>query len=211
MRTVTIWESGVRTNAVPSAFPNSPKNSSNGFHTNTTFRLSSKQTSSSPQWRRSSIILRSRPSSKWHTASDKEIHEEHFRNFSHTALEHPRGRECRLLNCKGSQVTVEALYCLDNCDTADALSLKHQSENENHMHLDVPISDTAHFRLLKLVLLVGSLTLQDIQPAVASSDFTSGFQTVNFFGDLGDISTGFASAFLLIFFSELGDKTFFIA
>lgn len=34
---------------------------------------------------------------------------------------------------------------------------------------------------------------------------------LSYFGDLGDISTGFASTFLLIFFSELGDKTFFIA
>lgn len=30
-------------------------------------------------------------------------------------------------------------------------------------------------------------------------------------GDLSDIQSGFASAFLLIFFSEIGDKTFFIA
>ncbi|XP_074583242.1 GDT1-like protein 1, chloroplastic [Curcuma longa] len=34
---------------------------------------------------------------------------------------------------------------------------------------------------------------------------------MTYLGDQGDISTGFASAFLLIFFSELGDKTFFIA
>jgi len=36
-------------------------------------------------------------------------------------------------------------------------------------------------------------------------------QVDTFLGDFSDISTGFASAFLLIFFSELGDKTFFIA
>ncbi|GAB4857467.1 hypothetical protein Ancab_015376, partial [Ancistrocladus abbreviatus] len=79
------------------------------------------------------------------------------------------------------------------------------------MALDVPVSDTAHFRLLKLGMLFGSLTLQDTQSAVDASDFASVFRTVNLLGDLGDISTGFASAFLLIFFSELGDKTFFIA
>ncbi|XP_040988157.1 protein PAM71, chloroplastic isoform X2 [Juglans microcarpa x Juglans regia] len=49
------------------------------------------------------------------------------------------------------------------------------------------------------------------QPAVAVSDVASGLQSIPYLGDVGDISTGFASAFLLIFFSELGDKTFFIA
>ncbi|KAE8712774.1 GDT1-like protein 1 [Hibiscus syriacus] len=48
-------------------------------------------------------------------------------------------------------------------------------------------------------------------PAVALPDIASGLQSIPYVGDLGDISTGFASAFLLIFFSELGDKTFFIA
>ncbi|CAM6036151.1 unnamed protein product [Sphagnum compactum] len=42
-------------------------------------------------------------------------------------------------------------------------------------------------------------------PEVASKE------SAGFFGDMGDIQSGFASAFLLIFFSEIGDKTFFIA
>ncbi|KAH9547180.1 hypothetical protein CY35_11G021800 [Sphagnum magellanicum] len=42
-------------------------------------------------------------------------------------------------------------------------------------------------------------------PEVASEE------SAGFFGDVGDIQSGFASAFLLIFFSEIGDKTFFIA
>lgn len=54
------------------------------------------------------------------------------------------------------------------------------------------------------------LTFLTSQQAFATPEFTSGLQTP-FFEDLGDINTGFASAFLLIFFSELGDKTFFIA
>lgn len=56
------------------------------------------------------------------------------------------------------------------------------------------------------MLLFAFLTLQPSYPALAAS---SDFSTI--FGDIGDLSTGFASAFLLIFFSELGDKTFFIA
>ncbi|TKY70992.1 GDT protein 1 [Spatholobus suberectus] len=61
------------------------------------------------------------------------------------------------------------------------------------------------------MLLFGFLTLQDSFPALAASDFSSGLSSFPIFGDIGDISRGFASAFLLIFFSELGDKTFFIA
>ncbi|KAK4842786.1 hypothetical protein QYF36_000054 [Acer negundo] len=63
----------------------------------------------------------------------------------------------------------------------------------------------------KFMMFFGLLTLQGSQAAIAGTDFGSGLQSIPFFGDLGDISTGFASAFLLIFFSELGDKTFFIA
>ncbi|KAL1355757.1 protein PAM71, chloroplastic isoform X2 [Arachis hypogaea] len=58
---------------------------------------------------------------------------------------------------------------------------------------------------LKFLLLFGFLALGDSYPAFAASD------SFPFFHDFGDLSTGFASAFLLIFFSELGDKTFFIA
>ncbi|KAK9197738.1 hypothetical protein WN944_012921 [Citrus x changshan-huyou] len=65
--------------------------------------------------------------------------------------------------------------------------------------------------LIKFVMFFGLLTLQGSQTAVAAVDFASGLQSFPFLGDLGDISRGFASAFLLIFFSELGDKTFFIA
>ncbi|PIA34462.1 hypothetical protein AQUCO_03700017v1 [Aquilegia coerulea] len=64
---------------------------------------------------------------------------------------------------------------------------------------------------LKFPMLVGLLTLLDSQQALAGSEFATGLQSITYLGDLGDISTGFASAFLLIFFSELGDKTFFIA
>ncbi|XP_014660680.1 GDT1-like protein 1, chloroplastic [Setaria italica] len=49
---------------------------------------------------------------------------------------------------------------------------------------------------------------------MATAQF-GGMQPADVLGDLGDISTGFSSvkrtAFLLIFFSELGDRTFFIA
>ncbi|XP_010533615.1 PREDICTED: GDT1-like protein 1, chloroplastic [Tarenaya hassleriana] len=67
-------------------------------------------------------------------------------------------------------------------------------------------------RVLKFMPLFGLLAFQGTGPAFAVSETSGGLQSViSSLGDLGDISTGFASAFLLIFFSELGDKTFFIA
>ncbi|BAU00612.1 Protein PAM71-like protein [Vigna angularis] len=78
-----------------------------------------------------------------------------------------------------------------------------------------PLAPIAHsnlsVRLLKFMMLFGFLTLKHSYPAHAASDFSSAFSLSPAFGDFDDISTGFASAFLLIFFSELGDKTFFIA
>ncbi|CAI0417008.1 unnamed protein product, partial [Linum tenue] len=75
-------------------------------------------------------------------------------------------------------------------------------------------SVTLHEGSMKLlVFLSGCLMFQgsDQAAAAAMELSSSGLQSIPYLGDLGDISTGFASAFLLIFFSELGDKTFFIA
>ncbi|XP_027359867.1 protein PAM71, chloroplastic isoform X2 [Abrus precatorius] len=91
-----------------------------------------------------------------------------------------------------------------NCNNSPE-SVAYNSNRE--CHLAPPLVSSA----LKFMLFFGFLTLQDSSPAVAASDFSSGLNSFPFFGDIGDISTGFASAFLLIFFSELGDKTFFIA
>ncbi|XP_062225331.1 GDT1-like protein 1, chloroplastic [Phragmites australis] len=63
---------------------------------------------------------------------------------------------------------------------------------------------------LAFATVAGMLMLQGSQQALAAAQF-AGLQPADVLGDFGDISTGFASAFLLIFFSELGDRTFFIA
>ncbi|KAH9310526.1 hypothetical protein KI387_025561, partial [Taxus chinensis] len=67
------------------------------------------------------------------------------------------------------------------------------------------------FNPLKIATLTGIFSLQDYHQALASTDIATVVQSGSWLGDLGDISSGFTSAFLLIFFSELGDKTFFIA
>eukprot|EP00850_Spirogloea_muscicola_P015145 SM000113S24101 [mRNA] locus=s113:393392:398260:- [translate_table: standard] len=48
-------------------------------------------------------------------------------------------------------------------------------------------------------------------PAAAGLDLPDLSLAASFLGDVADVQTGFVSAFLLIFFSEIGDKTFFIA
>ncbi|AQK91084.1 GDT1-like protein 1 chloroplastic [Zea mays] len=63
---------------------------------------------------------------------------------------------------------------------------------------------------LAFTTVAGVIMLQASQQALAATQF-AGLQPADVLGDLGDVSTGFASAFLLIFFSELGDRTFFIA
>ncbi|KAL6626987.1 hypothetical protein ACP70R_030713 [Stipagrostis hirtigluma subsp. patula] len=60
---------------------------------------------------------------------------------------------------------------------------------------------------LAFATVAGMLMLQGSQQALAATQF-AGLQPADLLGDLGDIST---AAFLLIFFSELGDRTFFIA
>ncbi|KAG9448349.1 hypothetical protein H6P81_014477 [Aristolochia fimbriata] len=113
------------------------------------------------------------------------------------------------------------------------LSLKHQRTNERRSIDEISmideecipksfalnkssVSNSSVHGWIKWALLFGLLDFQGSQQALAhgmqslaGGDLASGIQS--YVGDLGDISTGFASAFLLIFFSELGDKTFFIA
>ncbi|CAM8944532.1 unnamed protein product [Rhodiola kirilowii] len=83
--------------------------------------------------------------------------------------------------------------------------------SENHNDENIPVVLTSYDHLMKFMTLFGIFTLQAPQQATAGLDLASSLQTSPHLSDLGDISTGFASAFLLIFFSELGDKTFFIA
>ncbi|XP_054825151.1 GDT1-like protein 1, chloroplastic isoform X2 [Prosopis cineraria] len=97
---------------------------------------------------------------------------------------------------------------MSNCSNSNILVVEN-SNQEYYVATEVSFNSSSS-GLLKFMILFGLLTFQDSYPA-AASDLASGFNSVPILGDLGDISTGFASAFLLIFFSELGDKTFFIA
>ncbi|KAL5999074.1 hypothetical protein ACLOJK_010024 [Asimina triloba] len=54
-------------------------------------------------------------------------------------------------------------------------------------------SDVSFHNCLKLAVLSGLLAFQGTEQAVAGSDFVGGTQSIPYLGDLGDISTGFAS------------------
>nr|XP_016507423.1 PREDICTED: GDT1-like protein 1, chloroplastic [Nicotiana tabacum] len=98
--------------------------------------------------------------------------------------------------------------CSKECSSSNRSALS-KRKNENIAVLQV--LDMPQINYLKSVVISGLFTLLFTQQASAVSEVATSLQSFPFFGDLGDLSTGFASAFLLIFFSELGDKTFFIA
>ncbi|KAL3331436.1 hypothetical protein AABB24_034983 [Solanum stoloniferum] len=99
-------------------------------------------------------------------------------------------------------------YGGDECSSTNRTAL---SKRKNQSTSVLQVLDMPENNYLKAVVLSGLFTLLFTQQASAASEVATGLQSFPFFGDLGDLSTGFASAFLLIFFSELGDKTFFIA
>lgn len=116
--------------------------------------------------------------------------------------------ELRCLNFKTCSTTSESRKIV-NYGSSSAKSPS--KSNPSDILMDGTLSDFSLDSLLKFMALFGFLVIQQSEPAIAASDIASGLQSIPYFGDFGDISTGFASAFLLIFFSELGDKTFFIA
>ncbi|KAL3695109.1 hypothetical protein R1sor_008760 [Riccia sorocarpa] len=65
---------------------------------------------------------------------------------------------------------------------------------------------------VKLAVIASVIGLQACFPAWgAGTEIAKVNADSSFLGSLDDIQSGFASSFLLIFFSEIGDKTFFIA
>lgn len=113
----------------------------------------------------------------------------------------------RTRNYKRCYVT-RSVYGAEECSTTKRSAL---SKRKNQSTSVLQVLDMPENNYLKSVVLSGLFTLLFTQQASAASEIATGLQSFPFFGELGDLSTGFASAFLLIFFSELGDKTFFIA
>ncbi|KAL0327414.1 UNVERIFIED_CONTAM: protein PAM71, chloroplastic [Sesamum angustifolium] len=97
------------------------------------------------------------------------------------------------------------------CSSRGKFTLLNKLIEKSVISLHCGVLNAPSLNNLRLLMMCGLFTLQSTEQALAGTDTASSLQSFSFLGDLGDISTGFASAFLLIFFSELGDKTFFIA
>ncbi|XWS48857.1 hypothetical protein CRYUN_Cryun13aG0112700 [Craigia yunnanensis] len=164
--------------------------------------------------------------------------EEWFAGLLQKVAERQHGLEYKYVDCKNSEETIALGHKSEDCWVSDHAPVNNNLRKENYRAKNLAVSNTLFSNLLKFMVLFGLLTFQGSQPAVALSDIACGLQSIPYVGDLGDISTGFASvrkisleliftiwvydycdccdtatamAFLLIFFSELGDKTFFIA
>lgn len=139
------------------------------------------------------------------------LQNQHFGQSGHMARHDSSSLECRFDNCESQCKIAEVMD--DHCEFGPSfLSTSNLSTtDEREAASQITGLETSVQQLLKFAFLFGSLAVQGNEQAIAASDVVNKFQSANFFGDLSDISTGFASAFLLIFFSELGDKTFFIA
>ncbi|KAL8150401.1 hypothetical protein V2J09_020209 [Rumex salicifolius] len=120
-------------------------------------------------------------------------------------------QDCRLQASKYYMETLRSSHSVDIDNISHLPLLKKNSKDDTDMDAHILPFNMSLSDIMKFSLLFGTFSLQAAQPALAAADFAGNLQLADFFGDLSDISTGFASAFLLIFFSELGDKTFFIA
>lgn len=77
---------------------------------------------------------------------------------------------------------------------ASDLSTSNQcTPDETVTAMDISTSFKSTLQLLKFVFLLGILTVQGAEKASATSNIMDNLQSANFFGDLSDISTGFAS------------------
>lgn len=119
------------------------------------------------------------------------------------------GKGIRLFDCNGCN---ESKWTVKGQNFSDIVPFSSREVGRTNLISDMSPSNFNKFQdYMKFVLLVGLFTFEGSQQAFAASDFATSVQPMSFLGDPADLSTGFASAFLLIFFSELGDKTFFIA
>ncbi|KAI3812895.1 hypothetical protein L1987_17608 [Smallanthus sonchifolius] len=178
-----------------------------------TMRMTSLSTQSSKPIRRFRCYLDSNVSSV-HSCQSRVFSRQHG-----VGLHDSRLRQLQLsrthmnvLHSDGDDAT-QLVHDMDDweCSTSEKLYSRNNMTPKTKLPFENLSIDSSWNNYLKFMLFFGILTLQDAENALAGSDATSVMQFSSFFGDLSDLSTGFASAFLLIFFSELGDKTFFIA
>jgi hypothetical protein len=102
-------------------------------------------------------------------------------------------QELRCLDYRTCKVNSESTPVMDDCCVLYESLEKNNSRRECHIATDIVASNDSFGGIMKFLLAFGFLTLQGSQPALAVSDIASGLQSIPYLGDLGDISTGFAS------------------
>ncbi|EXC10836.1 GDT1-like protein 1 [Morus notabilis] len=206
MRNIALLGSVVvGANSVPRLFVQKPPNINKQLFSCYLLSLqhpSSKNYSSKLFLRNPSSVF-SRHSSQWSANT--------FGRFLQTSEKSDGHESLRCLDLKNFGEIAELIENMDEYDAKIKALAEKNLKKKSEKTIDFLFADNLVGHYLNFMLLFGFLALQGTQPAVAASGFASGLLSSPYFADLGDISTGFASAFLLIFFSELGDKTFFIA
>ncbi|OMO79663.1 hypothetical protein CCACVL1_13522 [Corchorus capsularis] len=201
MRGITLRESGLVLHSLLPPCPKPPKSFNSHF-------LSLSKKHSSKLSSRHQRLLLSRCYKNWVQSTN----EEWFGGLLEKVAERQHELEYRYLDCKNREETIALGHKSEDCCVSDHAPVINNLRRGNYVPSNLAVSNTLfNNNLLKFMVLFGLLTFQSSEPAVAVSDIATGSLSIPYIGDLGDISTGFASAFLLIFFSELGDKTFFIA
>ncbi|XP_040963406.1 GDT1-like protein 1, chloroplastic isoform X1 [Gossypium hirsutum] len=199
MKGITLRDSGL---VLHSLLPPSPKppNSFTSHFLSFNVNFLSKKQSPNLSSRHHSLLF-----SRWYRC------EGWFGGLLQKVVERQHCLERKYVDCKKRGETIALGHKSEDCCVSDHAPVNNNLRKENYIAANLAVSTTLFNNALKFMALFGLLTFHDLQPAVAVSDIASGLQSIPYVGDLGDLSTGFASAFLLIFFSELGDKTFFIA
>lgn len=101
-------------------------------------------------------------------------------------------QELHYLNYEKCRVTTDPIDIEDDFVALDKALPKKNLKKNCHMDGETMAHNSfSHF--WKAILLFGFLALQGSEPAFAISDLASGLPSIPFLGDLGDLSTGFAS------------------
>ncbi|CAK9271446.1 unnamed protein product [Sphagnum jensenii] len=118
------------------------------------------------------------------------------------------------------EAMLEEIVALHNSSTQAEIFFPGDDRERNFVKalssLSQLLRDHPKWQALVQFAVVGAIAMgmQACAPALAEVvglEVASEQSSAGIFSNLGDIQSGFASAFLLIFFSEIGDKTFFIA
>ncbi|KAK8658064.1 hypothetical protein V6N13_036279 [Hibiscus sabdariffa] len=205
MKGITLRESGLVVHSLLPPYPKPPNSFTSRLLSFKLNSLPKKQSSKLSSRHQSLLFSRSYRNCVLSTC------EEWFGDLLQKVSEQQLSLEHKYVDCKKREETIASRHKSEDFCVSDIMPVNNNFRSGHYTTSTLAVSTTLFNNALKFMVLFGLLTFQGSPPAVALPDMASGLQSIPYVGDLGDISTGFASAFLLIFFSELGDKTFFIA